>query len=216
MLATMGAPDLRHIVTRCPLPLPRDVHISEEQRTRILAAAPIGLRLQVLLCSDLALRQGSAMKLTPDNYNRDRHTLYITGKAGSRYELPATEEIEHLLNAAWPSKDGCATPYLQLLAGGRAASRSYWQKQWRVVREKLALPRDIRPHDLRRTTAVRALETTGDIRIVQELLGHRSLSTTTRYLQQHLTRLTPAVLNQIKEGTKWQSGFPSRARSTPK
>ena len=57
-------------------------------------------------------------------------------------------------------------------------------------------------HDLRRTTAVRTLEATKDIRVVQVLLGHGDLPTTLWYLDHHNTPVDRAVLEAAKLNIK--------------
>lgn len=56
----------------------------------------------------------------------------------------------------------------------------------------------LRPHDLRRTTAVRVLEATGDIREVQAALGHKRLANTVHYLDHGLRKVNPAALELAK------------------
>ena len=59
-------------------------------------------------------------------------------------------------------------------------------------------PKRITFHDLRRTTAVRMYEQTGDLRTVQALLGHRSMNSTIWYLDHDLMPVSRATLELIK------------------
>jgi integrase/recombinase XerC len=72
--------------------------------------------------------------------------------------------------------------------GGRLSSRSVGRLFEKVIRQ-LGLMRPITPHGLRHTFATHMLDAGADLRIVQELLGHASLSTTQRYTHVSIDRL---------------------------
>jgi hypothetical protein len=57
-----GTADLTKHVPRVPIPAPRDVIVTEAERDLIFNTAPMYLRCWLLLCSDLALRSGTAAR----------------------------------------------------------------------------------------------------------------------------------------------------------
>ena len=70
--------------------------------------------------------------------------------------------------------------------------------QFRQLLKKAGIREGMRPHDLRRTTAVAMYRKTGDLRDVQALLGHRGLPSTIWYLDHDLRPVQRQVLEEIK------------------
>jgi integrase len=95
--ANYGAPKVDDEIRRYTGLRPRNVTATDEEREAILMAAPRHMRLFVLLCSDLAIRSGTAGRLGKDDYNRESGVLRFTTKKDEKVTMPVTEEIRELL-----------------------------------------------------------------------------------------------------------------------
>lgn len=69
--------------------------------------------------------------------------------------------------------------------GRRPFTQSGWRREWGRALKQAGIA-DFRFHDLRHTTATRLLRATGNLRLVQQLLGHRAIETTLRYARSEI------------------------------
>ncbi len=119
----------------------------------------------------------------------------VAGKGGKVRDLPVGEPAVQAINK-WlgfrrmlPGADGSAV-FLSS-RGKRIAPRTV-QMRLKKLAESQGLDRDCYPHMLRHSFASHLLESSGDLRAVQELLGHADISTTQIYTHldfQHLARV---------------------------
>lgn len=120
--------------------------------------------------------------------------LRITGKGGKIREVPVLPAIAEAVAAyvgACPFDGGPDAP-LFLSARGNAFGARAAQRLVESLRLELSLPAHVTPHALRHAFATHLLGNGADLRAIQELLGHASLSTTQRYTnvdEAHLLRL---------------------------
>lgn len=140
------------------------------------------------------LRISEALELNRSAFPPDRapaEALRILGKGGKERLVPllplVTDRIRDYLDASpYP---GDATAPLFVGARGGRLNPGVVQRQMRDLRRLLGLPETTTPHALRHSFATHLLAGGGDLRTIQELLGHASLSTTQRYTKVDAERL---------------------------
>jgi len=118
-------------------------------------------------------------------------TLRIRGKGGKEREvpvLPATRSAVARYSALCPHQLNPGTPLFRGIRGGPLNPRLV-AGVMEQVRMQLGLPATATPHALRHSFATHLLDAGGDLRAIQELLGHASLSTTQAYTAVDTARL---------------------------
>ena len=142
-----------------------------------------GLRNKTLfiLIYAAGLRINEALQLNRIDVE-DLDIIRVQGKGGKIREIPliesATASIKQLLDIE--KNKYMNSPLFKGLKGKRLSPRQV-QKTMEEIRNKLSLPKTVTPHALRHSFATHLLEKGVDLRTLQELLGHSSLSTTQGY-----------------------------------
>ncbi|VVD64838.1 tyrosine recombinase XerC [Pandoraea cepalis] len=121
--------------------------------------------------------------------------VVVTGKGNKRRRVPVGEKAAQALAGWLDMRAGLATaePHALFLSarGKRIGARAVQQG---LARHALAagLPTHVHPHMLRHSFATHVLQSSGDLRAVQEMLGHSNISTTQIYTKldfQHLAKV---------------------------
>ena len=176
---------------RLPRSLPKA--LSEREVEALLAApdldSPLGLRDRAMLELMYAsgLRVSELVGAPATSLNLRQGVLRVFGKGGKERLVPLGEEAQHwlqrYLDRSRPALAGRRdVAALFLTSAGCAPSR---QQFWALVKRYAAVagidPAKISPHGLRHSFATHLLNHGADLRALQMLLGHSSLSTTQIY-----------------------------------
>lgn len=168
--------------------------ISTAQVEQLLEAASVGGtptswrdRALLELLYGCGARISEATGLDVDDLDLDGGAVRLLGKGGKERVVPigsfARTAVDEYLVRARPgfAVRGTGTPALFLNSrGGRLSRQSAWAAL-RASAERAGLGTDISPHTLRHSFATHLLDGGADVRVVQELLGHASVTTTQIY-----------------------------------
>ena len=130
------------------------------------------------------LRLGEALGLNGEDMPQG-DTLLVTGKGNKQRLVPILPVVREAIAAyvkLCPYPIAAGTP-LFYGARGKRLDPAIVQKAMRAARRALNLPETATPHALRHSFATHLLAGGGDLRTIQELLGHASLATTQRYTE---------------------------------
>jgi integrase/recombinase XerC len=182
--------------TRRKLP----IHLTLDDVDRLLsspsAERPLGLRdraiLEVLYSS--GLRVSELTGLDWQDVDAEAGLLRVMGKGRKERVVPVGRPALRALDAYRHAGDGSSPttgPVFRNARGGRLTARSVARLTERHVLASGSSAKAT-PHALRHTFATHLLGAGADLRAIQELLGHASLSTTQRYTHVDLRRLMDA------------------------
>ena len=189
-VATIRGPKLK---PRLPRPVASDAAKAVLDLADIQHSEPwVGARDQavLILLYGCGLRISEALSLQGQDVPLG-DSLRITGKGGKERLVPVLPAARQAVEAyceltPYPPEPG--QPLFRGMRGGALNPRLI-QKLMASLRMQLGLPETATPHALRHSFATHLLESGGDLRAIQELLGHASLSTTQVYTAVNQTRL---------------------------
>mgnify|MGYP004660851059 CR=1 FL=1 len=143
------------------------------------------------------LRISEALNLTVGAWRANSDALVIRGKGNKERLVPLLPLVKKSVEAYLKERAFEVTKDSPLFIGARGEQLNpgVVQRQIRRLRRSLGLPETVTPHALRHSFATHLLEAGSDLRSVQELLGHASLSATQRYTEVDTVHLT-AVYNK--------------------
>jgi len=146
----------------------------------------VGLRdIAILtLLYGCGLRIAEALALTYEEAPK-KDSIRVTGKGNKQRMVPILPVVREAIDAylaACPWRMEPESPLFRGTRGGPLRARIV-QRQMQTLRGLLGLPDTATPHALRHSFATHLLAMGGDLRSIQELLGHVSLSTTQRYTE---------------------------------
>ncbi len=163
--------------------------VEEQEETPWVAARDMAV---LALCYGAGLRISEALSLS--RADLDGPAPRITGKGGKTRLVPLIESVRASIDAYLRLCPFPLTPSQPLFRGvkGGVLSPRLIQLRMEEMRSALSLPPSATPHALRHSFATHLLGRGGDLRAIQELLGHASLSTTQIYTAVDTERLMDA------------------------
>jgi integrase/recombinase XerD len=204
-----------------PMRLPRT--LSTDEVEQLLAGCvgdgPVALRDRALLelLYSTGARISEAVGLDVDDLDGEQRVVRLHGKGGKDRIVPvgrpALAAVDAYRVRARPdlARRGRGGPALFVNARGARLSR---QSAWHALRgaaDAAGLTTEVSPHTLRHCFATHLLAGGADVRVVQELLGHASVTTTQIY-----THVTVDTLREVYATSHPRAVSPRRgARSTP-
>ena len=182
--------------------------LSVDEVTALIEATPtetpVNVRDRALLemLYGTGARISEIISLNVDDVSSAQEVIRLRGKGDKERIVPVGSHARQALDAylvrARPALSKGKTPALFLNTRGGALSR---QSAWTVLKtaaQRAQLGKSISPHTLRHSFATHLLEGGADVRTVQELLGHSSVTTTQIY-----THVTADSLREV-----WRTAHP--------
>jgi len=172
---------------RLPKALPVDDVVRLLDTPPVDGAGPLRDRALLEVLYSTGARISEAVGLDLDDIDSHERTVLLDGKGGKQRLVPIGRPALYALDAylvrARPglAARGRGTPAVFLnRRGGRLSRQSAWQVL-KVAAERAGIAASVSPHTLRHSFATHLLEGGADVRVVQELLGHASVTTTQIY-----------------------------------
>lgn len=194
---------------KSPRPLPRT--LSPDEAAKLLEFPVDGdfmaLRDKAMfeLCYSSGLRLAELTGLKPGDLSFSDGMVRITGKGGKTRIVPIGSQALQILREWMKQRETLVKPgetALFLSRYGRNISSRSISHQLKIQATRQGISANIHPHVLRHSFASHLLQSSGDLRAVQDMLGHASISTTQIYTHldfQHLAKVYDAAHPRAKK-----------------
>jgi site-specific recombinase XerD len=176
--------DVEEVVPTCRKPQKLPAVLSQEEVARFLGAVDnLKHRVILTICYAAGLRVSEAVSLRLSSIDSQRMVIRVEeGKGRKDRHVMLSPRLLDLLRDYWRAE----RPTDFLFPGeapGRPIGTFVAQYACKNAQLRSGIAKSVTPHALRHAFAVHLLESGADLRTIQLLLGHRSLSTTSRYLR---------------------------------
>lgn len=156
-------------------------------------------RIAVELMYASGLRVSELVSLRIEDIDLNERILRVVGKGSKARMVPFYEELGELIREYTGKRPNPDCPVLlENTKGGPLSARSV-QNILDKAAARAGLTMNIHPHMLRHTFATHLLDNGADLRVVQELLGHKNLSTTQIYTHVTVDRLKEIYNNAFPQ-----------------
>ena len=179
---------------KAPRRLPQVLDVDEAVRlVEVPTDAPLGLRDRALLelFYSSGLRLSELCGLRWRDLHDDAGLVTVLGKGSKQRSVPVGSHARRALDQWRASTGAGGEAFVFPGRGGGPISQRAVQVRIRQLAVRQGLFKHVHPHMLRHSYASHLLQSSGDLRAVQELLGHASIATTQVYTaldHQHLAR----------------------------
>jgi integrase/recombinase XerC len=158
--------------------------------------------LELLYAAGLRVSELTGLDLV--DIEQKERVLRVTGKGNQERIVPYGNKAQEALDKYWPLREqlllqssggyasSTATPHSEAVFLNYAGRRLTQRSVGRIVKKYVRLVNmnwDLHPHSLRHAFATHLLADGADLRAIQELLGHQSLSTTQKYTHASIRQL---------------------------
>lgn len=209
LLAANPANDVRAPKGAKTLPKVLDVD-QVDQLLSCTATNPLELRDHAMmeLIYSSGLRLSELVNLNLLDIDLQAAQVKVVGKGNKMRYVPVGQQAREAVTAWLQVREGMVHPNEQAVfinnRGSRLSQRSV-QKRLREHAQRSQVGVHVHPHMLRHSFASHLLESSGDLRSVQELLGHANISTTQVYTQldfQHLAKVYDKTHPRARKGRR--------------
>jgi integrase/recombinase XerD len=171
-------------IPTCRLPQKLPQVLSQKEVSQFLdAVESLKHRVILTVCYAAGLRVSEAVRLKPSAIDSRRMVIRVEeGKGRKDRYVMLSPKLLDILRDYWKA----TRPTEWLFPGdrpGRPITRFAVERVCQGTRQRSDITKSVTPHSLRHAFAVHLLESGADLRTIQLLLGHRSLTTTSRYLR---------------------------------
>lgn len=165
---------------------PRAMDADAVEKVRVTCPDARG-RAIVSLMFELGLRCVEVSRLNVEDWSRRDQMIRVVGKGGHSRDLPVPDVVTRAIGAYLDEHPATSGPLIRSYRDTTALGRdtiSGMVSEWMRFAGVKHAPRDgVSAHALRHTAASDLLDACGDLRVVQEFLGHEHLATTSIYLR---------------------------------
>lgn len=201
---------IEEVVPTCRKPQRLPVVLSRDEVSRFLDAVQMPKHRVILtVCYAAGLRISEAVRLTPAAIDSERMVIRVAeGKGRKDRYVMLSPKLLDTLRDYWRR----TRPKQWLFPGdlrGQPISTDAVANACRIARRQSKIEKPVTPHALRHAFAVHLLEAGADLRTIQLLLGHRSLSTTARYLRLATNKVcaTASPLDELQAACSVMADF---------
>lgn len=169
--------------------------LSREQVLALIRAEPdLMMRTIFITIYAAGLRISEVVKLAPIDINSQRLVIHVRQAKGhkDRYVM-LSEQLVGILRRYWKRRRPTGTVLFPGPDPSHPITTRSVQRAFRDAADRAGLDTSVTPHTLRHSFATHLLEQGVDVRVIQQLLGHRNINSTTRY-----TRVAINTIRQIQ------------------